>query len=96
MIDELMKGCLSVVVVFLGLAIMGAMLTEILDTEMPTAFVLLSYPIFCVLIGVVAKGRNRSWIGWFMLSVLVSPLFSWLVLILLPKGKPALPATETE
>lgn len=38
-----------------------------------------------IIVGVAARGRGRSGFGWFILSALISPLFSLILLLVLPK-----------
>jgi hypothetical protein len=45
--------------------------------------------IFSVIVAAVAGARGRSRFGWFLLSCLVSPLISILILLLLPNLKRA-------
>jgi len=47
--------------------------------------VLLLWLVFSVAVCVVASNRGRSALGWFFLSVLISPLLSILLLLVLPK-----------
>jgi len=39
---------------------------------------------FAVLIGAAARTRGRNGVGWFLLAILLSPLFAGLILALLP------------
>ena len=41
--------------------------------------------IFAVIIGIAASSRGRNGIGWFLISVLLSPLLGLLLLIALPR-----------
>ena len=45
--------------------------------------------IFAIVVGVGADSRGRSGIGWFFLSVLISPLLAFVLLVLLPSLKSA-------
>lgn len=40
--------------------------------------------VVCVLIGVAASARGRSGVGWFVLSLLITPLLAGLILLLMP------------
>lgn len=41
-------------------------------------------PIFAVIVGVLARAKNRSFIGWFLLSFLITPVFALLALMAVP------------
>ena len=41
--------------------------------------------IFCVVVGVIASARNRSGIGWFFVSVLISPVLGLILVMCLPR-----------
>ena len=45
---------------------------------------ILSFPIFAVVVGAVATAKNRSFFGWFLLSFLITPFFALLALIAVP------------
>jgi hypothetical protein len=47
--------------------------------------IFLGWLIFAVVVAIGAAARGRSGVGWFFLSVLISPLLSVLLLLLLPK-----------
>jgi biotin transporter BioY len=48
------------------------------------------YLLFSVLIGVFAnQRRNRSGIGWFLISMLIGPLFAFLFVAVLREKTPA-------
>jgi hypothetical protein len=53
--------------------------------------------IFAAVVGVIASSRGRSGFGWFLISVLISPLLGVLLVALLPSLKPApgAPTPET-
>lgn len=36
------------------------------------------------LVGAFANGRNRSGFFWFLISLIISPLFAFIVLLILP------------
>jgi hypothetical protein len=45
---------------------------------------LMIWIIFAVIVGAAASGRGRSVAGWIILSVLVSPLLSLILLVVMP------------
>lgn len=45
--------------------------------------------VFAIIVGVVANGRGRSAIGWFLLALLISPLIAIIVLLVMGPGTPA-------
>lgn len=47
-----------------------------------------------IVVGIIAGSRNRSGFGWFLLSLLISPLLTLILVALLP-GRPAA-TTETK
>jgi hypothetical protein len=47
--------------------------------------IFLFWVIFAVIVAVAASGRGRSGLGWFFLSVFISPLLSFILLMVLPK-----------
>jgi uncharacterized membrane protein len=54
--------------------------------------------IVSILVAVYASSRNRSGFGWFLISLIISPLISFLFLVILPKragylGKSDFPQT---
>jgi hypothetical protein len=48
----------------------------------------LGYLIFAIVVGCVATAKNRSFLGWFLLSLLITPFFALLALIAVPVAKP--------
>lgn len=48
----------------------------------------------CVLVGLLAKGKNRSWLGWFSISFFFSPLIGLIALLVAGKGKKIQPSSE--
>lgn len=46
---------------------------------------LLGWLILSIIVGVAASGRGRRGFAWFLLSALISPLFSSILLLVLPK-----------
>lgn len=44
--------------------------------------------VVCVMVGVAANARGRSGLGWFALSLLVTPLIAGLLLLLMPVLRP--------
>jgi hypothetical protein len=63
------------------------------DTDVPSAAVVVTIGLivvaiilmFPILVGVAASNRGRSGFGWFCLSLLITPLFSFILLLALPK-----------
>ena len=53
-------------------------------------FLIVIFPIFALVVGTLAMFKNRSFIGWFLLSFLITPLFAlaalMIVPILMPRG----------
>jgi hypothetical protein len=47
-------------------------------------FVLLAYFVFAIMVGMAATARGRSGLGWFLLSLFISPLLTILFLLALP------------
>jgi len=45
------------------------------------------WPMFALLIGILAKARGRSGLAWFVLALVFSPLVAGLALLLLPEGR---------
>ncbi|HYA07015.1 MAG TPA: hypothetical protein VEF90_14090 [Xanthobacteraceae bacterium] len=45
---------------------------------------LILWLVFAVLIGAAARTRGRNGVGWFLLAILLSPLFAGLILAILP------------
>jgi hypothetical protein len=50
-----------------------------------TLFFVFVWFVFAIVVGVAASSRNRSGAGWFLLSLLVSPLITTIWLFILPK-----------
>jgi hypothetical protein len=42
------------------------------------------FPIFAVMVGTLATTKNRSFLGWFLLSFLITPVFALLALMVVP------------
>lgn len=58
--------------------------------------IVLLWVVFAVIVAVAASGRGRSGFGWFLLSAVISPLLSFILLMVLPKvGSAGLPKDET-
>jgi hypothetical protein len=51
-------------------------------------FLVVGFLIFSVVVGCVATAKNRSFLGWFLLSFLITPLFALLALIAVPMREP--------
>lgn len=47
--------------------------------------------LFSVVVGIIASSRGRSGFGWFLLSIIISPLLSLILVALLPSLKTAAP-----
>ena len=45
---------------------------------------LVIFPIFAVVVGTLATAKNRSFLGWFLLSFLITPVFALLALMVVP------------
>ena len=45
----------------------------------------LAYAICLIATGIVASNKNRSWAGWIVLSVIISPILSLIIVACLPK-----------
>jgi hypothetical protein len=41
--------------------------------------------IFFVVVGGVACSKNRSFVGWFLLSIVITPLFALIALVVVPR-----------
>src|SRR5262245_55149367 len=52
------------------------------------------YVLLAIAVGIGAEARGRSGFGWVLLSLLLSPIITLIILVLLPnnKGQPALAA----
>jgi hypothetical protein len=59
--------------------------------------------LFSFVIGIIASSKGRSGFGWFLLSVLISPLLSFILVLALPSlstrlrtesGEPVTPQTH--
>ena len=48
--------------------------------------------IVSILVAAYASSRNRSGFGWFLLSLIISPLFTFIFLAILPKRAGNIPA----
>ena len=51
--------------------------------------------IFCVIVGVIADSRGRFGFGWFLLSILITPLLALILVALLPNLRTAVAGNET-
>jgi len=51
----------------------------------------LAWGILSLFVGVAANSRGRNGVGWFLISLLISPLFGLLFLIAMPIKTPRLP-----
>lgn len=49
--------------------------------------ILLFWIIFAVVVGIAASNRGRSGFGWFLLSILLSPLLGLILVLVLPDQK---------
>ena len=50
----------------------------------PIGLLIVIFPIFAVLVGTLATAKNRSFIGWFLLSFLITPVLALLALMVVP------------
>jgi hypothetical protein len=44
--------------------------------------------VFCIVVAIAANARGRSGIGWFLLSLLISPLFGLILVLVLSRKNP--------
>ncbi|MNB71941.1 hypothetical protein D3C75_185190 [compost metagenome] len=51
-------------------------------------FLVIIWVFFCVLVGILASRFNRSGVGYFVLSVFISPVLSALLVLCLGKNNP--------
>lgn len=51
--------------------------------------IIIGWIVFSVVVGVVAASRNRSVVGWVLLSLLISPLLALILLAFLGKPSPS-------
>jgi len=58
--------------------------------------VILFYLIFCFAVGFIASQRGRSGFGWFLLSVLISPLLAVIIVALIPSRSPSATSLESQ
>ena len=49
---------------------------------------------FAIVVGIIANSRNRSGIGWFFLSVLITPILGLILVMCLPQPPPEEGATD--
>jgi hypothetical protein len=52
--------------------------------------------IFSIVVGIGAAGRGRNGAGWFLLSMVISPVLAFLLLVLLPSRSKSAGAPETQ
>jgi hypothetical protein len=50
----------------------------------PIILLIVIFPIFALVVGTLATVKNRSFIGWFLLSFLITPVFALLALMVVP------------
>ena len=48
------------------------------------SLLMVMFPIFALVVGALARAKNRSFIGWFLLSFLITPLVALLALMFVP------------
>lgn len=53
---------------------------------------LIGWVLFAVVVAIIARNRRRDPVGWFILSVVISPLLS--LILVLALGPPALPSVR--
>lgn len=46
--------------------------------------ILLGWIPLSILVGFIARERGRSWLGWSLASIVVSPLFAFIALMVTP------------
>lgn len=49
--------------------------------------IVLLWVAFCILIGFLASGKSRSFIGWFLLSLVISPIIGLIALLVVGEKK---------
>ena len=42
----------------------------------------------CIVVGVIAKNRNRHGVGWFFLSIVISPVLALILVLCLKEPDP--------
>ena len=52
-------------------------------------FAILFWLMFPIVVGIIANSRNRSGFGWFLLSVLISPVLALILVLCLPSPERA-------
>lgn len=57
--------------------------------------VVLLWTILAVCVGIVARARGRSGLGWWLFSMFLTPLLGFIMVALLPSRKPPAPGGET-
>lgn len=59
--------------------------------ELILVFLMFFWLLLCVLVGVFAHNRGRFGVGWGIVSVMLSPLAGWLIVLAMPNAsKPML------
>ena len=48
------------------------------------SLLIVMFPIVALVVGALATAKNRSFIGWFLLSFLITPVFALLALMAVP------------
>ena len=56
--------------------------------------IFIGWMIFAIVVGVAASSRGRSGFGWFLLSLILSPLVGIILVLVLPKKGDAAMATD--
>lgn len=57
--------------------------------------IVIVYLVFCFIVAAAASSRGRSGIGWFFLSLVISPLLSLILVLVLPRSTAAAIAQRT-
>jgi uncharacterized membrane protein YhdT len=58
--------------------------------------VILFYLIFCIVVSFIASQRGRSGFGWFLLSLLISPVLAVIIVALIPSLSPSAISLESQ
>ena len=58
--------------------------------------ILLIYPLLCVVVGYVANQKGRSGIGWFLFSLLLSPLLGIIMVAIISSRKTSYSSLESQ
>lgn len=50
---------------------------------------ILLYLILSLAVAFIAAGKNRSFIGWLLISIVLTPLLGFILILVLPEGNAA-------